>query len=219
MKAIDLICPTRGRPKKLLKMVQSVPAAAEGVEVRIVLGFDGDPVTAGRFRDLSTISRVEDMPRMGSIALRNSMLQRCDDAVLYAVDDIIFRPGAIEAAVRTMKARFPDEDGLVGFRVEGDRGQCPAGVGLAGRRFVERYPGKKLFFPGYYHFGAQEVHRAAVIWGKFIFESEAVIFHSHPAFYPKEMDRTHEEARAWRKKDLDLSRARERAGLTWGVKG
>lgn len=220
MKWIDVIIPTRNRPEKLLRTLESIPSEAGGVKINVLVGFDADPKTAGRFSEYSGIREcVVFTEQRGSIAIRNALLQKCDDAVLYATDDIVFKPGAIESAVETMKTHFPDDDGLVGFKVENDKAQCPAGVGLAGSLFLQRFPGKTMFHPGYFHFGAQEVHRAAVILKKFAFDPNARILHFHPAFYPDEMDRTHIDARAARAADMALSSSRRRKQLTWGING
>ena len=93
----------------------------------------------------------------------------------------------------------------------------PAGVALVGKRFIDRYPGRALFNPAYYHFACQEIHRAAMKLGKFHLEKTAAVKHWHPGFFKKEMDKTHGEARFFREKDLAISRQREKQGTIWGI--
>lgn len=221
MNWVDVVIPTRNRAAKLLRTLGSIPRQIGDVKINVIVGFDCDPKTAGRFEEFSRIKESILFPNhVGSIAIRNEIIAtRCDDAVLYATDDIIFQNGAIASAVASMKRLFPDDDGVVGFKVVGDRAQSKAGVGLVGSRFLQRYPGKTLFHPGYFHFGAQEIERAAKILHRLFFDERATIVHFHPAFYPDEIDRTHLDARKARKVDLELSRARQRAGLTWGING
>lgn len=220
MKTVDIVIPTRGRAAKLIRTLESIPDAAGDVKIRIIVGFDGDPDTAHRFEGYPLIDKMFLFQgHKGSIAARNRMIRECEDAVLYAVDDIVFEKGAIESAVASMQSHFPDDDGVIGFKVSNANSQCKAGVGLIGNAFLQRYPDRQLFHPGYFHFGAQEILWAAEHLKKFYFDQNAKILHFHPSFFPKETDRTHLEARKARDKDHELMKKREAAGLIWGING
>jgi len=147
------------------------------------------------------------------------MTQCAEDAVLYATDDIEFKPGAIEAAAESMREHFPDDDGVVGFNQIGKQSFSRTGVALVGQRFLCRYPERKLFYPGYFHFSCQEIDRLASKLGKFHFDERAKLYHYHPNWDRDEMDKTHEEARVHRGKDLRLSRKRRAEKLIWGDNG
>jgi hypothetical protein len=82
--------------------------------------------------------------------------------VLYAVDDIEFQDDAIDNAMKEFNDRFKDDDGVIGFTQIGVRDFHPSGVGLVGKKFLDRYPGRKLFNPMYYHFACQEIHDARI---------------------------------------------------------
>lgn len=218
MNAIDLIVPTRRRPEKLAAMLATVPPEAVGRPIRIILVCDADPEAAARYRESVQIAEVVLTPaHVGSVASRNLATAKAEDAVLMAVDDIVFRPGAIEAAVRAFEERFPDDDGVVGFFQENHAHFSPTGVPLVGQTFLRRYPGKHLYWPGYFHFACQEIDRLASSLGKLWLEPAARLYHFHPSTGHGTVDRTHIEARVGFKRDHVLSRKRAAAGITWGA--
>ena len=211
---ITVLVSTRNRRAKLLRMIASLPSSAAGREVRPLVVCDGDEAT---FRALPVPIATLLVPEWsGQTRCRNLALERIRGPVVYATDDIVFRPGAIEAAAAQMGILFPAWDGVVGFTQEGNRFN-PAGVALVGEPFIARYPGRHLFFDGYFHFAAQEVHRAALKLGLFSLCSKAVVYHYHPNHHSEEMDRTHQDARIHKARDMALKSRREAAGLTWGI--
>ncbi|OGD22328.1 MAG: hypothetical protein A2Y70_03050 [Candidatus Aminicenantes bacterium RBG_13_64_14] len=211
---ITVLVSTRNRLKKLQRMLESLPASASGREVRPLVVCDGDEAT---YRTLPVGIATLLVPEWsGQTRCRNLALERIRGPVVYATDDIVFKPGAIEAAAAEMDRLFPAWDGVVGFTQEGNRFN-PAGVALVGEPFIARYPGRHLFFDGYFHFAAQEVHRAASKLGLFSLSAKAVVYHYHPAHHREELDRTHQDARRWKTRDMALKSRREAAGLTWGI--
>lgn len=219
MRTIDLIIPTRNRLKKLLRTLATIPESAAGVGIRIAIVCDGDPETAKALMERpERISRLCYVSRnLGNVYCRNLMTQTAEDAVLYGTDDITFHPGAIDRAVEAMRAIYPDDDGVVGFHQENHGHYSRAGVALVGHKFLLRYPEKKLFFPGYFHFACQEIARAGDALGKITLCREAVLTHHHPMQFPDQMDATHVEARRYRARDHELSNKREALGLIWGI--
>jgi hypothetical protein len=144
------------------------------------------------------------------------MIERVEDALIYATDDIVFRRGSIENAIRSHEKHFPDGDGIIGFHQENARKYSPAGVALIGQKFLLRYPEKKLFYPRYKHFACQEIARLGEITGRIKVDFSAKVWHDHPALYRESMDGTHKDARKFRKHDLEISTARKELKLTWG---
>jgi glycosyltransferase involved in cell wall biosynthesis len=219
MRAIEVIVPTRNRLVKLRRMIESVPLTADGRPVTVTIVSDGDVETVVALRGLVDphleIRYVE--KHRGAVYCRNLATQRAKDAVLYATDDIEFGPQSIEAAARMMAEKFPDDDGIVGFAQTGNGKYSRAGVALVGQAFLRRYPGKNLFFPGYFHFACQEVLRAALTLDRFAFCEEAKLVHFHPSFDRNFVDHTHVEARKYRGRDKGLSFQRDSQGLTWGI--
>jgi hypothetical protein len=211
---ITVLVSTRNRMAKLTRMLESLPESAGAIEVRPLVVCDGDEAT---YRALPVGVASLPVPQWrGQTFCRNLALERIRGPVVYATDDITFKPGAIEAAAAEMARLFPAWDGVVGFTQEGNRFN-PAGVALVGEPFIARYPRRHLFFEGYFHFAAQEVHRAAVMLGLFSLCAGAVVYHYHPDHHHKELDQTHWDARSRKTRDMALKSRREAAGLTWGI--
>ena len=219
MKHIDLIIPTRNRWEKLQRCLRSIPRVLPQVELNITIICDGDRETAeklivsnnGQVGHLVLVAK-----HSGAVYCRNLVTQCAEDALLYATDDIEFKPGAIEVATESMREHFPDDDGVVGFNQIGKQEFSKAGVALVGQQFLRRHPGKKLFYPKYFHFSCQEIERLALRLGKLHFEEQAMLCHYHPIWNREEMDNTHVEAREHRKDDQKISSERRAKKLIWG---
>jgi hypothetical protein len=216
MHHIDILIPTRGRIKKLDRLLDSIPGQVFGVKIYIHVMIDGDWDTYNYFRkDERLILRMFE-GHHGSVYLRNFEAGLCDDAILWAVDDMVFKPGAIESAVKEMRSRFFDGDGVIGFTQEGGGKPHPTGVGMMGQKFLRRYPEKKPFFPG------QEIlwlcEKVEEKEGRECFypDPKAIIIHKHPCYNPEEMDKTHEDGRIHKKDDMALIKQRQAKGLIWG---
>lgn len=224
MKRIDILIPTRNRLEKLKRMVASIPREIPGIKLQIRILCDGDVETFKYFQSWriacngDRFSLVLATNPSGSVWLRNLEAPECPDAILWAVDDMIFQPGSIEAAVKAMAKKFPDDDGVIGFTQEGQRHFNPAGVGLMGRAFLKRYPGRRPFFPGYFLFACQEIEWLGTKLGKFYLCPEAKIYHFHPHHHQSEIDATHAEGRASRLNDMNLKAKRMKENLIWGDK-
>jgi len=217
---IDIIIPTRNRWDKLQRCLQSIPRTLAQIEFNIIIICDGDCETARKLTSsnewqLSQVILTKH--QRGSVYCRNLATQCAEDAVLYATDDIEFKPGAIGAAVKSMREYFPDGDGIIGFYQVGIHSFSKAGVALVGQKFLCRYPNRKLFYPEYFHFSCQEIERLGNRLGKIHLEKKAQLIHYHPSFNHKEADATHREARVYRGADLVISSSRRAKGLIWGL--
>lgn len=217
MKEISIIIPTRNRHEKLCNCLKSIPEKILDIQISPIIVCDGDPETAKKLVDNPKVKEVIYVKgNRGIVYCRNLVTPTVEDALIYATDDIVFQPESIAEVVKSMKQHFPDEDGIIGFHIENAPSFCIAGVSLIGQSFLKRYPGKKLFFPKYFHFSCQEIERLGTKLGKIHSEKKARILHYHPAFYRDEIDRTHEEARKHRQRDKALSINRKEKGLIWG---
>jgi len=219
LKHIDLIIPTRNRWRKLQRCLGSIPQQLPDVTLNVIVVCDGDYETAQALLAIGNgvVSRtILVRQHSGAVFCRNLVTQCAEDAVLYATDDIEFSSGAIEAAVKSMRRNFPDEDGIVGFNQICQGGFTAAGVALVGQPFLRRYPNRKLFCPLYFHFSCQEIERLGKKLGRLVVEKEAVLTHYHPGWNKAEFDKTHAEARIYRQKDKAISSARRAKGLIWG---
>jgi len=222
MRQIDIIIPTRNRWAKLSRCLKSIPREIPDVILNLIVICDGDCETAQRLM-ASSDSLVNQVlfvrEQRGSVFCRNLATQCAEDAVLYATDDIEFKSGAIETAIRSMRKNFSDEDGIIGFSQISGGGFSPAGVALVGQPFLQRYPNRKLFCPLYFHFSCQEIERLGKKLGKLVLEKDAVLAHYHPNWNREEFDNTHSEARVYRKKDRQISSDRRAKNLIWGDNG
>lgn len=228
MKHITVVIPTRNRLEKLLRTVYSIMQSFKiGGLVDLFIVFDGDEENYKAFGkyyeklhaqiSISYCIYVENnsFKHVGSVACRNYAMPFVKDGLLYATDDIIFYDNAIEKAFNDFNYCFPDDDGVVGFSQD-KHSFNPAGVALVGRKFIERYPERKVFCPLYYHFAAQEVHILADKLNRF-YLSSALLLHKHPAFYKDENDKTHDDARKFKYRDTILMKQRKADGVIWGM--
>jgi len=216
MNHLDIVVPTRNRSAKLLRMLRSIPIDAR---FSIVLVCDGETITQQVLQNLLPnrpfMRIIRTAKQQGSAYCRNLAIKDCEDGVLYATDDIVFDPGSIAYIMESFNKRYPDNDGVVGFTQRKSKFH-PTGVALVGKKFVQRYPFKQLFFPGYFHFCCQEVHELAVKLDRFYLDPKATLFHYYPSSH--EADQTHFEARKYKAEDFKLRRRRKKLGIIWGDK-
>lgn len=224
---IEVVIPTRGRIGKLHKVLDSIPRSIGGFEgfneitiIEKVVISDACPETVKEVisvrPDVDKLVYVKE--HKGAVFCRNLVTPAVEDMLLYATDDITFNGGSIGFALKSLLELFPDGDGVIGFLQENapNRNFNPAGVGLMGQKFIKRYPDRKIFYPGYFHFSCQEILWLAQKYDKFALDEGAKIYHFHPAFYPLLKDQTHEDARIHHQKDKDLKRKRKEKGKIWG---
>ncbi len=225
MDRVDLVIPTRNRLAKLKRTLGTIPRPEVIPWLHVHIVADGDPETATAMEGYRENLRVTLLPsHSGSVAARNSVIPQCEDGVLYGVDDIDFLPGCIEAALEAFNAHFPDDDGVVGICQVDHKNWHPTGVALVGKKFLDRYPGRRLFNPEYWHFAAQEVGWLADKLGRFYQCPEAQIRHYHPDFGRSgkvdptlaSWDSTHKEARRRGEQDRAILGERINKGLIWG---
>ena len=218
MNNITIIIATRHRAGKLRRCLASIPLEPW---IKVIVGCDGDPgmavallVSKSPYRPVDLV--IASREHIGSIAMRNLMAPMAGDGLLQLCDDMDFQPGALQIALDSFNRHFPDDDGVLGIHQEGINSYHPTGVFLMGQRFLQRYPGKQLMFPGYRHYGAQEIHRLADSLGRFAFEPEAAVYHHHPGAHKDQADQTHQESQMCKEQDQVLSLERQREGKIWG---
>jgi len=225
VREITVIIATRGRLEKLRRTLVSIPLQANGAAVHVAVACDADEATFHELgkQGLRRAGEVDELvlipEQRGAVYCRNRLAENVRDAVLWATDDIVFKPRSIEAAAESLSRRFTEEDGVVGFNQVNHKHFNPTGVGIMGQAFLLRYPEKHLFFPGYFHFACQEIHWLATRLGKFHFEPMARLVHHHPSEreFREEMDQTHADARIFKSRDMALLAQRTEAGEAWGA--
>lgn len=215
---IAVVIPTRFRLKKLIRTLGSIRCTV--CPLRIIVVCDGDPDTAEK------LSRMEhNYPtdvvytgrHIGPVQAKNYAIVSyvaAGESVLYTADDVEFEYEAINNAARALKRRDrKKEDAVIGFRQTVEH--SPAGTALVGSGFLDRYPDRTLFYPGYYHYSSHEVHRLSSSLNKFVYCRRAVLTHFHPVFYNC-MDQTHKDARAWKDMDHKIKAMRGKREIIWG---
>lgn len=220
---IEVIIPTRFRLNKLLACLESIPAACGSERISVTIVCDGDQKTAQAMTKEVMVDKVIYVrEHRGSVYCRNLATQTVEDALICAVDDMVFQALAIREAAKVMRDKFPDDDGVVGFyRADRDHTKIEkttgfyAGVSLVGQKFLQRFPNRRLFYPGYFLFAAQEMTNLAVKLGRIAMAERAPIFHYSPR-KGGQMDRTHMEGRLWSRKDRGLMHQRTQEGQLWG---
>lgn len=223
MRRVSIVIPSRNRYEKLTRTLKSIPRK-DFIDIQVAC--DGDAETYNLLlkkqkvdRCLTRVILMQGQPR-GSVYCRNHLIKGSVDGVLYATDDIVFDKGSIEEAFRLFNQEFPDDDGVVGFQQKGAP-FSKTGVALIGQKFLQRYPGKQLFYPRYFHFACQEIERLteAMESQKHIFatNSKVSLLHYHPGRFRECMDKTHTEVRTHRKHDRDISMDRRAKKLIWGL--
>ena len=221
MKFIDIVIATRNRYMKLARTIESIPDL-DFIGVQVVVDGEMDTVERiqrdWRFWKKHNFTLIHHPEHKGATICRNLVIPKRQDGVLYATDDIAFGPNACERALESFNEHFPDDDGVLGLAQTGNRKYHPTGVALIGKKFLDRYPGRKPFYPEYFHFAAQEIHWLAEKLGKFYHEPRASIRHYNPFMDKKHMDQTHEDARIHKVRDKMLRESREFKGLIWGDK-
>lgn len=218
MKDLTIVIPTRNRIDSLRRTLDTIPhvpfidtvVICDGdLETERLLVKDGYPNT--------TVIGLE--VHCGSVFCRNWVLERphlVPDGFLNAVDDITFYANTIYHVFDKFNETFDDDDGVVGI-CQDQPDFHPSGMFLMGRRFIERYPNRHVFFPEYYHFAAQEIYWLSTRLGKFVQDKEAIVHHFHPSLdSATAVDETHREARVKSAEDHALMRGREKTDDVWG---
>lgn len=231
MLLLEVVIPTRNRLKKLITMLDSLPDDPKNFKMDVTVVMDGGDLDITSFKIISALLNetaaliargVDNVVKIdghhGSVYCRNEVISKSSaDMILYGTDDIEFKPGSVEIAVDTFLKKFPDLDGIVGFHQINARRYSPAGVAIVGSKFIDRYPGRKLFFPGYWLFACQEIARAGEILDKIYVEKRAGLIHHTGNLDKNLLDQTHIDGRIRRNKDMQLSEYRREQGLTWGI--
>lgn len=118
--------------------------------------------------------------RLGWPRSLNRIFRNTDhDFYFYASDDLTFQPNTISKAMADMKRLFPDGDGVIGITQQLGK-FCPAAFGLVGKKWINRFPDRKMMYPKYIHFCSDsELWRYARSIKRF-YLSKAMVHHNRP---------------------------------------
>lgn len=207
---VNVLISTHDREESLKRTVRSV-TENDCKDVAICVVVDGNKELFARLLG-QPANMILNKERKDYVFSMNRGLQEFEDAdfVVYAADDIEFPVNGISLAVKAMEAHFPNGDGLVGLN------QNCAGIdsafGLMGRKFIERFPEKKVFCPDYVHFVSDaELGAFAKSIGKFHFCKEVVLKHER-----LQHDKTFMLGMGTWGRDMAMQMERHQKGFLWG---
>jgi len=193
---ITLICPSRGRPARFVKMAESAQLTAyKRDQLHISLGLDEDDETAPEYArlmphgvTLQVFPKGMTVPALMNVLARGSR----GDIVMAASDDIVFRTPGWDEKVRHAFKMFPDRM-LVAYTNDGrDRDKCE-------HFFVSRAWMQAVgwfMWPGFSHFCADEmVERVGRKAGRTLFLRDVVTEHMHFKYGKADKDETYASKR------------------------
>jgi len=182
-------------------------------DINIIIVVDGDAKLYEKIkRNLTSfnISVIRNRKRRGWVASTNRVFKQfLAPYYIYASDDLVFPPDLIKNAMKLMREKFPDGDGVVTL---GRRHK--AIFGLIGNKWVERFPSRQVFCPFYTHYGSDPEHT------ELAHKLERFAFHPNRDLQVKHYrrnDETRRFSRSSRDHDLALYRDRQERGRLWGV--
>jgi len=210
---VDVIISTYDRLELLKKCIKSI-VESDYKEVSIVVAIDGNE---GMLKSLVSepITAVFNLQRIDCVASLNKLVPLCKKgAILYAADDLEFRPDCISQLVARLREHFPDSDGMIGLQQyceeKGFFGSKGA-FALMGRKFVDRFPNGQIFCPDYIHFNSDtELKSFAQRNNLFHFCSGAIVHHS------RLQDRTYALGEKVTAQDRNMLKVRHEGGYLWG---
>jgi len=221
-----IVLPTYCRPEKLARLLRSMDAGmTPNTEVHI--GWSpGDPTR--REGDRLLVGRpwlryFTHEPAFHAAEFWNAYLARVQaDIYVYLCDDTELMRDTLVTARLLYLANFPHFDGLLGFDQINLRAAgvdtCPAAFGAIGRKFIDAFPGRRVFCPDYHTLWVdQEMMEYAQARGKFVFAPEVRLYHHHPSVNSQDLDVTHTHNRQFKRADNATRATRRSRGLTWGL--
>ena len=208
---VDVIVPTIFRTRLLERTIRSLRNSQHKDLTIIVVVEKGRKIIGDQAKKAGAHKVILNNERLGwprNINLGCKASKK--GAVLYASDDLIFEPVCISNAVKDLKTRFPDGDGLIGI-YQNLRKFCPAAFGLCGRKFIERFPQSQIMNPVYVHYcGDSELWRYAKKHNRFHLCESARVTHI------RVKDQTHQLAHRTLLRDRKIWWPRRDRKLYWG---
>lgn len=129
------------------------------------------------YRNYENIEVLFNPKRLGWPKSLNRVLVSTDDDVyIYAADDIYFHKMTVELALLMLMKKWGG-DGVIGFQ-QNLVHFCPAAFGMFGRDWVNRYPGRNVFYHKYVHFcGDSELWHYAKHINRFLLCNKCKVDH------------------------------------------
>jgi len=215
---VNVVIPTFDRIDLIKKTIDSL-MNSNYPEIKIWICVDGNPNMIRWIEDYCPNHDVKilyNKRRRDAVISYNKLFLAIDNdgAILNATDDLIFYPGTIKTAVKTLFQMTSDGDGVVGMSQYQDghpKGRKFAFC-LIGRKFADRYPNRQIYCPDYIHFnGDRELGYYAKMANRFIFQPEARVVHI------RLQDQTTKLGRIMYERDKKVFHARQAKKILWGL--
>lgn len=203
MNQVNVCIPTIDRPDLLIKTIESIlKGNYKDVSFSIIVDDGRLKYYEWIRRNLSQYTNFDilfNKERIGWPRSLNKIFGKTDhDFYFYASDDLTFRPNTISIAMADMKRLFPDGDGVIGITQQLGK-FCPAAFGIVGRKWINRFPDRKMLYPKYVHFCSDsELWRYARSINRFHL-SKATVHHNRPFDNCKKLAQTtlHRDRQIW----------------------
>lgn len=206
---VDAIISTYDRLESLKVCIKSI-LECDYKDVSILVMVDGNKkiLDAVKAEPVTTFFNPE---RKDYVISMNTLLTHSEgDAVLYGSDDLKFTTDCISKAVVALQKHFPDGDGLIGLNSY--EATPPSAFGLMGKKFIDRFPGRQVFCPDYFHYaGDTELGEFAQKIGRFYFAEGAILKHTK-----RLSDSTIKLAQSVKWRDESTKIRRRTRHLCWG---
>jgi glycosyltransferase involved in cell wall biosynthesis len=190
---VSVLLATTGRPSLAERCIQGVRDTTRGHSVEIIVAVDADPESRDRLTPLADQLLYSSEYRGSSQAWNDCLAASTGDPVVLAADDLIWHPGWLDAALRTLAA-FPGGWGFVGFN-DGHWGEELSTHWLVSRRLIIEAFGGVITWPCYAHsFQDREANERARQAGRYAWCQDARVEHEHWLFGDRAQDLT--DARA-----------------------
>lgn len=198
METICLVVPTISRLPSLFRTIETFRQSdtEEKKHVAVIvddnrINYLNQVVSMVRRNKIKNIEAFFNNSRLGWCRSMNRVFNATDfDFYFYGSDDLTFERKTVTNAIAAMRSHFPDGDGVVGIN-QNLMHFCKAAFGLVGRKFVNRFPARQVFYPYYKHFcGDSELWHFAQSISKFYFCPAAMVHHARPMDECKKLAQT-----------------------------
>lgn len=194
---ISILCPTRKRPKNLIRFMESILATRISREIEVLIYVDEDDVdTANAFETLPASDDLDTFivagPRLALFDAYNLLSRASRGGIVHlAADDLVYRTGGWDEAVRGSFLGVADRTALVYGR-DGNQDERLATHPFLSRRWIDALGyAVPTQFPGVG--GDVWLHDLARRIGRSVYLPSVFIEHLHWSFGKAEKDATYRD--------------------------
>jgi hypothetical protein len=176
--------PTRGRPLKFFRALESYYDLMSGSDFEFIVTVDSDDVTMNNNQVISTLNQVPKLTyHFGNSkskieAINADMSNKNFDILVLVSDDMIPEVKGYDDIIRSeMKSKYPDTDGVLWF-FDGWRKDLNT-LCILGKKYYDRF--EYIYHPSYKSFWCDmEFTEVANYLGRQSYYDNVIIRHLHP---------------------------------------